>query len=402
MSEWAAVLLKDVTTKIGSGATPTGGGEAYKESGISLIRSQNVLDFKFSVNGLAFIDDDQAYNLRNVILEKDDVLLNITGDSVARCCMLPSHILPGRVNQHVAIIRANRKISSPRFLHYNLLYQKDTLLSLSEIGATRRALTKTMLENFELFIPTLDEQEAIAEVLSSFDDKIDLLQRTNKTLEQLAEILFRQWFVEEADDSWDELPLGKAFDIGIGRTPPRLEKQWFTMNPDDIKWVSIKDMGSGGLYISTVSEYLTEDAIKTFNIPIIPKNTVMLSFKMTIGRVAISTERMVSNEAIAHFKQKDKLSPEFLYLFLKLYNWTQLGSTSSIVEAVNSQMIKEINIAIPDDDILKTFQSTVSPYFEKIKNNQAQISTLSLIRDSLLPKLMNGTVKVQSIKEQLS
>ncbi len=147
----------------------------------------------FSVDGLAFIDEDQAYNLRSVTLEKDDVLLNITGDSVARCCMLPSNILPGRVNQHVAIIRADRKKSSPRFLHYNLLYQKDTLLSFSEIGATRRALTKGMLENCEISIPPLPEQEAIAEVLGSLDDKIDLLHRNNKTLEQLAETLFRQW-----------------------------------------------------------------------------------------------------------------------------------------------------------------------------------------------------------------
>jgi type I restriction enzyme S subunit len=195
-------------------------------------------------------------------------------------------------------------------------------------------------------IPPLQEQTTIASILSSLDDKIDLLQRQNKTLEQLAETLFRQWFVEEAEESWALEPLGKVFDIGIGRTPPRKEQHWFTLNPIDVKWVSIKDMGTSGIYIDKVSEYLTQEAVEQFSVPVIPKNTVMLSFKMTIGRLAISTEKMVSNEAIAHFKQKEGsfLFPEFLYLFLKTYSWVELGSTSSIVESINSQMIKEIEI----------------------------------------------------------
>ena len=93
----------------------------------------------------------------------------------------------------------------------------------------------------------------------------------------------------------------------------------------------------------------------------------MLSFKMTIGRLAITTERMLSNEAIAHFKQKEKsfLFPEFLYLFLKTYKWEQLGSTSSIVEAINSQMIKEIEMIIPDEQKLNAFKELMNPYFKK-------------------------------------
>ena len=107
MSEWKEYKLKDLTTKIGSGATPTGGGNAYKLEGISLIRSQNVLDFRFSYDGLALIDNEQAYSLKNVIVTRNDVLLNITGDSVARVCKVPIEVLPARVNQHVAIIRAD-------------------------------------------------------------------------------------------------------------------------------------------------------------------------------------------------------------------------------------------------------------------------------------------------------
>ena len=233
--------------------------------------------------------------------------------------------------------------------------------------------------------------------MSCLDDKIDLLHRQNATLEKMAETLFRQWFVEEAKEEWDSDTLGNLFDIGIGRTPPRKEHHWFSESPADIKWVSIKDMGTSGVYISKVSEYLTQDAVNRFSIPIIPENTVMLSFKMTIGRLAITTEKMLSNEAIAHFKvNKDsKLYSEFLYLYLKTYQWEQLGSTSSIVEAINSQMIKEMAIFIPDEKSLNAFKEVIEPYFKKIKSNQTQTRTLTALRDTLLPKLMNGEVRVE-------
>jgi len=158
-------------------------------------------------------------------------------------------------------------------------------------------------------------------------------------------------------------------------------------------------MGNDGIYLNSVSEYLTEDAIKNFNIPIIPENTVVLSFKMTIGRLAITTERMLSNEAIAHFKKKENsiFFPEFLYLFLKSYRFEQLGSTSSIVESINSQMIKDMEIPSPDAKRLREFEILIRPVFDKIKINQTQIQTLTLLRDTLLPKLMSGDIRVEMV-----
>lgn len=263
-------------------------------------------------------------------------------------------------------------------------------------GSTQQTISMKSIREIVFPFPPIQEQIGIANVLSSLDDKIDLLQRQNKTLEQLAETLFRQWFIEEAEEIWELKTLGKVFDIGIGRTPPRKEQQWFTTIPTDVKWVSIKDMGNSGLYLNSVSEYLTSEAIEKFSIPIIPINTVMLSFKMTIGRLAISTEKMVSNEAIAHFKQKNNsvLFPEFLYLFLKTYSWQQLGSTSSIVESINSQMIKEIEIIIPPEPKLKSYKGLIKPYFDKIRTNQIQLETLVKTRDNLLPKLMSGEIRV--------
>lgn len=153
MSEWREYKLKQLTIKIGSGATPRGGSNSYKEAGISLIRSQNVLDFGFSESGLAFIDEEQANQLKNVEVLSNDILLNITGDSVARCCIVPDKYLPARVNQHVSIIRLISEKANQQFIFYYLQYLKPELLISAEIGATRNAITKGMIEEIEISLP---------------------------------------------------------------------------------------------------------------------------------------------------------------------------------------------------------------------------------------------------------
>ena len=179
MSEWQEYKLSDVCLKIGSGATPRGGQESYLSYGeYTLIRSQNVLDFDFTLKGLAYIDEAQASKLNNVEIKERDILLNITGDSVARVCQVPSKILPARVNQHVAIIRPNRDIINNEYLKYYLLEPKvkDYLLMIASSGGTRNAITKSMLEELVIQAPNLPTQTAIAEILSSLST--DALENT--------------------------------------------------------------------------------------------------------------------------------------------------------------------------------------------------------------------------------
>ena len=180
--------LGDVCEKIGSGATPRGGKEAYKDAGIPIIRGQNIHDWVFQPDGLAFLDDEQAESLSNVEVRSNDVLLNITGDSVARACIVPSERIPARVNQHVVIVRAGKEIN-PTYLLASLQSKKTTLLSLASSGATRNALTKRMIENLDIDLPSREIQDSIAQVLDSIqykinvlDDKIDLNNRLNDYL----------------------------------------------------------------------------------------------------------------------------------------------------------------------------------------------------------------------------
>ena len=198
-SEWPTVTLGEYCIKIGSGATPKGGSKVYKPSGeICLIRSQNIFNEGFNPNGLVYIDDLAAEKLKNVTVEENDVLLNITGDSVARVCLAKKKFLPARVNQHVAIIRPDDKQFDSRFVRYLLSspsYQ-NTLLSIAAVGATRDALTKGMIEKLEVLKPPLEQQVKIANYLEVLERKIELNTESNQTLEVIAQTLFKSWFVD--------------------------------------------------------------------------------------------------------------------------------------------------------------------------------------------------------------
>lgn len=180
---WRKVTLGSITTKIGSGATPRGGDAAYQSEGITLIRSLNVYDDHFDDDGLAFISDEQAAALANVSVEPKDILLNITGASVCRCCMAPERYLPARVNQHVMIIRADPAKADPFLVHaaINSDERKRQLLSYAQKGSTREALTKETVSNFEITLPTDDLMHRFGEIAAdAFRQRELLAQQTQK------------------------------------------------------------------------------------------------------------------------------------------------------------------------------------------------------------------------------
>lgn len=197
---WEEKKLMEITNKIGSGATPRGGQASYKEIGISLIRSMNVHDDGFRHRKLAFIDDEQASKLDNVTIHENDVLLNITGASVARCCIVDSNYLPARVNQHVSIIRLKEGVMSCQFLHYALTSKvtKDLLLGIGELGSTRQAITKVQIENFSVKFPkSIDVQNKLVRYIdfvkiesekleSAYQIKLESLEDLKKSILQKA------------------------------------------------------------------------------------------------------------------------------------------------------------------------------------------------------------------------
>lgn len=197
---WKKVICKDISLKIGSGATPSGGNSSYKEEGISLIRSMNVHNNKFVYKDLAFIDDEQAKKLKNVIIEENDILLNITGASVARCCIVPSEIIPARVNQHVSIVRTKQDIIIPVFLCYqftNDTYQRMLWNIATSGGATREAITKQQVENLEVIVPPIELQNKFADFVKQVDKLKFKMEKSLKKLEDNFNSLMQKAFKGE-------------------------------------------------------------------------------------------------------------------------------------------------------------------------------------------------------------
>ena len=298
------------------------------------------------------------------------------------------------------VMRAREGISDPQFIYYlatSPWFRNVAIKSM--VGSSgRQRVQQSVLDDLVLNVPSIEEQKKISSVLCALDQKIALNNEINDNLQQQVMALFRKMFIETSCDARQECRADEYFDISIGKTPPRKEPQWFSTDPTDRVWVSISDMGSCGLYIADSSEYLTHESVEKFNVKVVPDNTVLLSFKLTVGRVAITDGAMTTNEAIAHFKTDKSEITEYLYCYLKGFNYQTMGSTSSIATAVNSKIIKAMPFIVPADDELAEFHAFAEPEFAMIKANQRENARLSDLRDSLLPRLMSGEIDVCDIQ----
>jgi type I restriction enzyme S subunit len=279
----------------------------------------------------------------------------------------------------------------PKFIYYLL---KTIDFSQYNAGSAVPTLNRNHIHEHEVSIPPLPEQQAIAEVLSSLDDKIDLLHRNNKTLEEMAETLFRQWFVEGAKDDWDEKALSDLGKIICGKTPSTSNKKYFNGN---IPFVKIPDM-HGNVFILNTTTTLSEEGKISQAKKTLPPGSIMVSCIATVGLVAISTKECQTNQQI------NSIIPRYPYLrnylFLQLCNLKEelktLAGGGSVTENLNTTDFSNIAIKLPSTDILLSFDDYVSPLFEKLYQNMYSINKLQEIRDSILPKLMSGQVRVQA------
>jgi type I restriction enzyme S subunit len=195
-------------------------------------------------------------------------------------------------------------------------------------------------------------------------------------------------------EGWKIHKVNDLFLLNIGKTPPRNEAQWFTYN-QGLQWVSIRDMGNNQIFLLNTAENLTDDAIEKFNFRIVPSDTVIMSFKLTVGKVSITTENMVTNEAIAHFNIKNNaiLCKEYVYFYLQNFMFQTLGNTSSIGNAINSQVVRSMPFLLPDQHLIKKYERYITPHFKQILKLLKSNQNLKTQRDMLLPKLISGKIK---------
>ena len=413
MSEWKKVKLKDCCIKIGSGSTPKGGSMVYVNSGTSLIRSQNVYNLSFDYNGLTHITEDAANKLKGVTVFNEDILLNITGDSVARTCIVPKEVLPARVNQHVAIIRTDRKKMNWRFLNYYLASPKMQAHMLSLAvgkGASRNALTKQMIENFEVPYPPLSTQHRIATILSRYDSLIENYQKQIKLLEEAAQRLYKEWFVDlrfpghentnitnGVPEGWEKKKLSELFSFVRGKSYTSKE-----LSDEGTIMVNLKNIQSFGGYKSDVEKHF----IGTFK-----EEQTLMKGDLIMGVTDMTQERRLvgSVALIPDFKETATFSMDLIKLIsfklpnIYLYCAMRYGDVSRqiapLANGVNvlhlkPEAISNIEMLVASDSIIEKFVSYTSKTIESILSLQSQLCLLTEARDRLLPKLMSGEIEI--------
>lgn len=352
-------------------------------------------DGTLNLQDLKSVDDEKA---SEYILKPNDIVFARTGASTGR-----NYFYDGTDGEFVYagfLIKysIDEKKVNPKYIKYfcQSKQYKDWINSFNT-GSTRGNINAQTLGKMPIPLIERTAQDALVSILSSIDEKIKKNNEINNNLLEQVLTLYRNKFVDTANNERAICRADEYFDISIGKTPPRKEPQWFSTNPQNVTWVSISDMGTCGLYISSSSEQLTKQAVERHNVKVVPDNTVLLSFKLTVGRIAITNGEMTTNEAIAHFKTDKKEINEYLYCYLKCFNYQTMGSTSSIATAVNSKIIKGMPFVVPTNDELEEFHSFAAPMFAKIKANQIETDNLTALRDTLLPELMSGELDVSAI-----
>lgn len=412
--EWKHYKMDELIEEISMG--PFGSDvkkEFYVDNGVPILNGSNLQGFKLQEDSFGYLTKEKADSLKKCNAHRGDIIVTHRG-TLGQIVYVPVNSKYDRyvISQSQFRFRCKADLVDVQYLVYYFHTregQYKILANASQVGVPALARATSTFRLIDIKLPPLATQRRIASILSSLDRKIELNNKINADLEEMAQAIFKNWFVDFepfkdgkfVDSELGMIPegwkVGRADDfyqINIGKTPPRKEHKWFSTNPADKIWVSIANMGNSGIFISDSSEYLTKEAVDRHNIIMVPRNTILLSFKLTVGRVAIADKELTTNEAIARFILSDDKYMEYLYLYLKNFDYNSLGSTSSIATAVNSKTIKGMQMLQPSDKIIDAFHIQVNPIFEKIRSLTKENSRLSTLRDTLLPRLMSGELEV--------
>lgn len=431
-ASWPLVRLKQISKKIGSGATPTGGQAAYQVSrtNFALVRSQNVFDRSFSESGLAFISDAQAEGLRNVRLEERDLLLNITGDGVTfgRACMVPKAVLPACVNQHVSIVRLDLTKADPSYVLSYLTHPTvKEYVEAFNAGGSRRAITKAHIESFVVPLPPLSTQASIGRTLSALDDRIALLRETNATLEAIAQTLFKSWFVDFDPvhaKRHGTLPAGMD-EATAALFPDSFEESTLGILPKGWKVTTLGDC-TGYLNRGISPKYVDEGGVVVINQKCIrdfvvdfgkarrhdPSQRKIEGRELEVGDVLVNSTGVgtlgrvaqvlgLSETAIvdSHVTVLRAKAP-VTWNFLGLSTMRMQAQIESMGEGTTGQTelsrgkLALLKMLVPSGDVLRAFDEVTLPMRERLSANLEEAQTIATLRDTLLPRLVSGQLRI--------
>lgn len=364
--------------------------EQYIIGGTPVVTVEHINSFRIVDFDYPSVTNEDKDRLSRYLLKIGDIIFTRVG-SVDLSAYVKPHQDGWMFSSRMLRVRPFKDIDG-RYLSYFFQQKtfRDHILGIS-VGATMPSINTEILENVAVAYPPHPEQRAIASILSSLDDKIDLLHRQNKTLEAIAETLFRQWFVEKADVEWEVQPLGSLVTVKRGGSPRPIQEY---LSETGFHWLKISDATKEkSPYIFEINDHIKESGLSKTTY--LKSGALVLSNSATPGIPKILQVDTCIHDGWLHFP-KSYFSKEFLYLLFKSIREELIShGNGSIFTNLKTDILKDYKIPIPEISQLQVFQKSIELMFEKILKNSNQIRILEKVRDTLLLKLVNGEVRVK-------
>ena len=369
-NNWKECKLGDIAEIKGGKRLPKGELLVTEKTPHPYIRITDFNGHKINLSAIQYVTEEVQKSISRYIVNKQDIIISNVG-TIGLCAKIPDELDNANLTENCIKLVFDKNKIDTNFLYYHLI-SPDTqdLISGFDVGSTQPKLPIYNIEKIDISLPPLEEQKAIAEVLSSFDDKIDLLHRQNQTLESLAQTLFRQWFIEEAKEEWEEVTLSDVMELKYGKDHKHL---------NDGK---IPIYGSGGI-------------MRYGDTAIYENESILIPRKGTLSNIFYVDEPFWTVDTIFWSKiNSEKISGKLLFEFLKTLNFSNMN-VGSAVPSLTTKVLNEISFALPSLEEQEEFKQYTDNAWDKVKQNKKQIQTLENLRDTLLPKLLSGEVRVK-------
>ncbi len=422
--EWSVDYLKNNVEKIFVGRDPEGGKQSHSNdiTKYRIIQSAPVFDGYIDNKKVGYISEESYLNLASALVQEDDVLLNQLGDGItfARSCIVPKDILPAIITRSVGCIRCNKNKLDPWFLNAYLVMPKTKkYIESFNSGSSRRAIDGGKMRSFIVPLPDIKEQKKIGYFYKIIRDKIELNKQMNNTIEEISKTIFKHWFInfefpnEEGkpykssggkmiynEELEKDIPKGWYVEhiqelctsITNGSTPRRMQNQFWNGN---IAWFKTGELNDNSLIES--EELITEEGLKNSACKICDINTILIALyaSPTVGRLGLLKIKGTFNQACSGLLAKKEIGYPFLFytLFFKRNELNNIA-VGAAQQNINQEILKRTRTIVPTETILVKFNKIVEILFDKKTMILIQNKTFSTIRDSLLPKLMSGRIRV--------
>ena len=403
--KWEIAKLGDISRNIQTG--PFGSQlhqSDYSECGIPVVMPKDLVGGKISEESIARVDKTHIERLCRHKIEVGDILYSRRGD-VGRCAYVTKKEEGWLCGTGCLRVTIDSEKADSRFVFFQLQHP-DTVgwVEKHAVGATMLNLNTTILSSVPIRLPALEIQKRIADILSAYDDLIENNQKQIKLLEEAAQRLYKEWFVnlrfpghentksvDGVPEGWSIYPFSSKVDIMSGGTPKTSIPDYYN---GKIPFYTPKD-NDGAFFAYKTQMNITEGGLKNCNSRLYPPKTVIITARGTVGKTTILAVPMAMNQSCYALKMKENDAP--YYLFFALNNEIkalQTMANGGVFNTIIGKTFDSINIQIPKDPLIYGFEETVRPFMEQIKNKLQANSKIVEARDRLLPKLMSGEVEV--------